>query len=95
MSKYGVLGQLTRVFSPPQDSDMMQQIAITPLPAGWEIRMTNDGRQYFVDHNTRVTTFKGTDVGYRISDVGCRMPDAAFHDGCTPNNQCADHCAAV
>lgn len=28
-----------------------------PLPAGWEIRLAPDGRQYFVDHNTQTTTF--------------------------------------
>ncbi|KAI9353766.1 hypothetical protein BDR26DRAFT_14525 [Obelidium mucronatum] len=28
-----------------------------PLPAGWEQRMTSDGRAYFVDHNTRTTTW--------------------------------------
>ena len=29
-----------------------------PLPTGWEMRLTEDGRQYFVDHNTRQTTFQ-------------------------------------
>ncbi|OZJ05124.1 putative E3 ubiquitin-protein ligase hulA [Bifiguratus adelaidae] len=28
-----------------------------PLPAGWEMRTTNEGRPYFVDHNTRTTTW--------------------------------------
>lgn len=28
------------------------------LPTGWEMRLTDDGRQYFVDHNTRQTTFQ-------------------------------------
>ena len=30
----------------------------TPLPPGWEMRLTQDGRMYFVDHNTRSTTFQ-------------------------------------
>ena len=30
-----------------------------PLPLGWEMRYTDDGHKYFVDHNTRSTTFKG------------------------------------
>jgi hypothetical protein len=42
-----------------QGANIMQQIAATPLPAGWEERVTQDGRQYIVDHNTRTTTFKG------------------------------------
>lgn len=28
------------------------------LPGGWEIRFTEDGTRYFVDHNTRSTTFQ-------------------------------------
>lgn len=28
-----------------------------PLPAGWEMRTTPEGRPYFVDHNTRTTTW--------------------------------------
>jgi atrophin-1 interacting protein 5 (WW domain-containing E3 ubiquitin protein ligase 1) len=28
-----------------------------PLPNGWEMRWTEDGVRYFVDHNTRTTTF--------------------------------------
>jgi len=29
-----------------------------PLPEGWEMRYTADGVRYFVDHNTRSTTFQ-------------------------------------
>ncbi|EPQ55532.1 HECT-domain-containing protein [Gloeophyllum trabeum ATCC 11539] len=29
-----------------------------PLPSGWEMRMTSVGRIYFVDHNTRTTTWE-------------------------------------
>ena len=28
-----------------------------PLPSGWEMRMTSSGRIYFVDHNTRTTSW--------------------------------------
>ena len=31
--------------------------AIQPLPAGWEQRSAPDGRVYYVDHNTKMTTF--------------------------------------
>ncbi|KAJ3332713.1 hypothetical protein HDU76_013326 [Blyttiomyces sp. JEL0837] len=31
--------------------------ATGPLPAGWEQRFTPEGRAYFVDHNTRTTTW--------------------------------------
>ena len=30
-----------------------------PLPLGWEMRFTEQGVKYFVDHNTRITTFQG------------------------------------
>lgn len=29
-----------------------------PLPSGWEMRLTNKGKVYFVDHNTRTTTWE-------------------------------------
>ncbi|KAH0542485.1 hypothetical protein FGG08_003156 [Glutinoglossum americanum] len=31
---------------------------LNPLPPGWEIRRTSKGREYFVDHNLKVTTWK-------------------------------------
>lgn len=30
------------------------------LPSGWEMRLTNTARVYFVDHNTKTTTWDGT-----------------------------------
>lgn len=30
---------------------------LDPMPAGWESRLADDGRMYFVDHNTRTTTW--------------------------------------
>ena len=29
-----------------------------PLPEGWEMRYTAEGVRYFVDHNTKTTTFQ-------------------------------------
>ncbi|KAL1920700.1 uncharacterized protein VTP21DRAFT_1077 [Calcarisporiella thermophila] len=31
--------------------------ALGPLPSGWEMRLTSTGRVYFVDHNTKTTTW--------------------------------------
>jgi E3 ubiquitin-protein ligase NEDD4 len=31
--------------------------ALGPLPSGWEMRLTSTARVYFVDHNTRTTTW--------------------------------------
>lgn len=48
------------VTSPAQVRPIVQQQTVTqlgPLPAGWEMRVTQSGRVYFVDHNTRTTTW--------------------------------------
>ena len=46
-----------------------------PLPSGWEMRMTNTGRIYFVDHNTKITTWDDprlpSSVEYVVSDLTC------------------------
>ncbi|GMF03703.1 unnamed protein product [[Candida] boidinii] len=31
--------------------------AMGPLPSGWEMRLANTSRVYFVDHNTKTTTW--------------------------------------
>ncbi|EXJ86014.1 E3 ubiquitin-protein ligase hulA [Capronia coronata CBS 617.96] len=55
--------QESRGGSPSQHNavSMMATGATTPgtgeLPAGWEMRHTPEGRAYFVDHNTRTTTW--------------------------------------
>ncbi|KAK4052965.1 hypothetical protein OIO90_004089 [Microbotryomycetes sp. JL221] len=32
--------------------------ALGPLPAGWELRHTANGKRYYVDHNTKTTTWE-------------------------------------
>ncbi|KAI8342036.1 E3 ubiquitin-protein ligase RSP5 [Chlamydoabsidia padenii] len=41
-----------------------------PLPAGWEMRTTTEGRPYFVDHNTRTTTWVDPRRQQYISTIG-------------------------
>ncbi|KAI8060438.1 E3 ubiquitin-protein ligase RSP5 [Gongronella butleri] len=41
-----------------------------PLPAGWEMRTTAEGRPYFVDHNTRTTTWVDPRRQQYISTIG-------------------------
>ena len=36
---------------------LANRAALGPLPSGWEMRMTSTRRIYFVDHNTRTTTW--------------------------------------
>ncbi|KAI8608198.1 E3 ubiquitin-protein ligase hula [Chytriomyces sp. MP71] len=44
-----------------------------PLPAGWEQRMTSDGRSYFVDHNTRATTWVDPRRANRVAQPAGNM----------------------
>ncbi|KAF2086133.1 HECT-domain-containing protein [Saccharata proteae CBS 121410] len=43
----------------PNGSTIQQQPVsqLGPLPSGWEMRLTNTARVYFVDHNTKTTTW--------------------------------------
>lgn len=56
---------LNHFMIPHTFSSMSQE---DPLPPGWEMRITEDGVHYFVDHNTRTTTFQdprpGATKGY-------------------------------
>ncbi|KAI2803976.1 WW domain containing E3 ubiquitin protein ligase 1 [Blomia tropicalis] len=47
-----VSGQLSR------PSSAQPPIAEEPLPIGWEIRFDNFGRKYYVDHNSKSTTWQ-------------------------------------
>lgn len=52
--------QYVRVYSPNNNSGGFQQQPVSqlgPLPSGWEMRLTNTARVYFVDHNTKTTTW--------------------------------------
>ncbi|KAI9276603.1 hypothetical protein BY458DRAFT_505502 [Sporodiniella umbellata] len=41
-----------------------------PLPSGWEMRTTAEGRPYFVDHNTRTTTWVDPRRQQYINTIG-------------------------
>ncbi|KAG6897647.1 hypothetical protein C0992_012626 [Termitomyces sp. T32_za158] len=41
---------------------------IGPLPSGWEMRLTSSGRVYFVDHNTRTTTWDDPRLPGHVDD---------------------------
>ena len=57
-----------------------------PLPQGWERRFTEQGVKYFVDHNTRTTTFQGMHA--------CTLYFVDY-TACTPFtvHACWSHCA--
>lgn len=40
------------------DEDFSIDDDILPLPLGWEMRTTNEGRAYYLDHSSRITTWK-------------------------------------
>jgi E3 ubiquitin-protein ligase NEDD4 len=43
--------------SAASNNALANRAALGPLPSGWEMRMTSTRRIYFVDHNTRTTTW--------------------------------------
>lgn len=47
-----------------EDADVL--LATGPLPSGWERRATNNGKVYFVDHNTRTTTWDDPRIPSRL-----------------------------
>lgn len=52
--------QYIRMYGPNQSNSTIQQQPVSqlgPLPSGWEMRLTNTARVYFVDHNTKTTTW--------------------------------------
>lgn len=82
--------QLLRVISPSGGNLTVQPQTVSqlgPLPSGWEMRLTSTARVYFVDHNTKTTTwddprlpssldqvsFEGAE-GRRERKVSCLMP---------------------
>ena len=51
---------IIRVMGPDGQSTTLQPQTISqlgPLPSGWELRLTSSARVYFVDHNTKTTTW--------------------------------------
>lgn len=52
--------QYIRMYGGQNQNSTIQQQPVSqlgPLPSGWEMRLTNTARVYFVDHNTKTTTW--------------------------------------
>ncbi|KAJ1568509.1 hypothetical protein HK405_001117 [Cladochytrium tenue] len=51
--------QMTATPAQGQFAQLMEQLNQThgQLPSGWEMRITNNNRAYFVDHNSKITTW--------------------------------------
>jgi len=52
--------QYIRMYGNNANGSTIQQQPVSqlgPLPSGWEMRLTNTARVYFVDHNTKTTTW--------------------------------------
>jgi len=49
-----------------------------PMPHGWEMRFTDEGVRYFVDHNTKSTTFQDPRSGAKSSGWACVEFSRAF-----------------
>ena len=55
------------------------------LPEGWEMRKTKDGRPYYVNHNTRITTWDhpktANEIAGNVDELG-PMPVCVVHVTC-------------
>lgn len=49
--------QYIRSYGPGASVQQQPVSQLGPLPSGWEMRLTNTARVYFVDHNTKTTTW--------------------------------------
>lgn len=56
--------------TPPTGQNNMTTAGSGPLPPGWEMRTTAEGRPYFVDHNTRTTTWVDPRRQQYINTIG-------------------------
>jgi E3 ubiquitin-protein ligase NEDD4 len=65
--------QLLRVISPAGGNLTVQPQTVSqlgPLPSGWEMRLTSTARVYFVDHNTKTTTWDDPRLPSSLDQVG-------------------------
>lgn len=67
----------TTTWADPRRASQQPPIAVTrpaanpdlgPLPSGWEMRLTSTGRVYFVDHNTRTTSWDDPRLPTHVDD---------------------------
>jgi E3 ubiquitin-protein ligase NEDD4 len=67
--------QLLRVISPSGGNLTVQPQTVSqlgPLPSGWEMRLTSTARVYFVDHNTKTTTWDDPRLPSSLDQVRIR-----------------------
>lgn len=53
---------------PTPAANVASNSSLGPLPSGWEMRLTSTGRVYFVDHNTRTTTWDDPRLPSSVDD---------------------------
>ena len=56
-----------------------QNLFDTPLPPGWEQRISNSGRPYYVNHRTRTTQWNKPFAGITKGDIILERIFAGFH----------------
>lgn len=58
----------------------MRYFSITddPLPEGWEMRFTEQGVPFFVDHNTKSTTYNDPRTGKPVGPMGVHGVPMSF-----------------
>lgn len=59
---------VTNLFS-KRDVGSISEDDLGPMPPGWEVRYTANGRKYYVDHNNRTTQFTDPRLSCNISVI--------------------------
>ena len=71
--------QESEIISAAKEDDVKEQVKTEPqfiLPPGWEEERDKWGRRYFIDHNTRSTSWEAPDLSDTHSNVTLQSADA-------------------
>ena len=49
---------------------IMFRVSDQPLPEGWEMRFTEQGVPFFIDHSTKTTTYNDPRTGKPVGPMG-------------------------
>lgn len=56
-----------------RDLSGLSEEDLGPLPIGWEARVTQAGRIYYVDHNSRITQFTDPRLSRNLNAIQQRL----------------------
>ncbi|VDK50997.1 unnamed protein product [Gongylonema pulchrum] len=62
----------------PDVSTSLIIVSDEPLPEGWEMRFTEQGVPFFIDHNTKSTTYNDPRTGKPVGPLGVHGVPMSF-----------------